>query len=306
MKYKVIKTSTSEDYGKVDPNFIYNRLDMFMPVDDFFAVKIISKTNEKVVEYWIKDNKAELAVWLTPFNIIELEYLLLFIRNNHPEVKTVIYKNGVIPYGKAKAHNHFKIILPRTGEEMKQRVSPKSWSKMRRRNRRAQEIYGEMKIEEYTKENIPDEVVDRFFEYKKALKNREYNMTPKQYLDRYHVTDCYVVKFGDTIGAMHFLCEQCPIVNGENHAYNPDLQEYSLGKFIFAYSLLRIAEKGYDEIFLAGGDYEYKKHYGSIEETLYDCEIDLNNLDLSHLNVYNGIHHKIIHGFKSLFYNKNS
>ena len=185
---------------------------------------------------------------------------------------------------------------------MRQRVSPKSWSKMRRRNRRAREIYGEMKLEEYTRENMPDEVVEKFFEYKKILRNREYNMTPAQYLDRYHVTDCYVVRFGDTMGAMHFLCEQCPVVNGENHSYNPELQEYSLGKFIFAHSLVRVAEKGgHTEIFLAGGDYEYKTHYNSIEETLYDCKIDLSDLNFSHLNTKDTLFNRLSNHIKNIF-----
>lgn len=282
MKIKVIRTTNPGDYEKVTPNFIYNRLDMFVPPVEFIAVRIISDAGEKVIEYQITDTKAQLAIWLTPINEAELKALLYFIKNEHPQVKTVSYTNGVIPYGKSKAHNHFKIVFPKSGDEMRQRVSPKSWSKMRRRNRRAREIYGEMKLEEYTRENMPDEVVEKFFEYKRILRNREYNMTPDQYLDRYHVTDVYVVKFGDTMGAMHFLCEQCPVVNGENHSYNPELQEYSLGKFIFAHSLVRIAEKGgHTEIFLAGGDYEYKTHYDSIEETLYDCNITLSAIDFS-------------------------
>ena len=38
-----------------------------------------------------------------------------------------------------------------------------------------------------------------------------------------------------------------------------------------------MVEKKHTEMFFAGGDYEYKRHYGSIEETLYDCEIKVSD-----------------------------
>lgn len=278
-----IKISKTEDWEKVEPNFIYNRFDLFCKEGEFEAVKIQSRDTGKVVEYRITNDQAELGLWLVPITVKELEQLIFHISQNHPEVKKISYKNGVIPYGKAKVHNHFRIVFPETVEEMESRVSPKSWSKMRRRNRRAEEVYGKMQILEYERSNIPLEIVETFFQFKLATRNRTYNMTAQEYLDRYHVSDCYVVKFGDTVGAMHFCCEQCPVVYGENHSYNPELKEFSLGRFIFAYSLVRMVEKNHTEIFLAGGDYEYKKHYGSIEETLYDCNINMSDMDFTDL-----------------------
>ena len=34
-----------------------------------------------------------------------------------------------------------------------------------------------------------------------------------------------------------------------------------------------MVQKKHTELFFAGGEFEYKKHYGSIEETLFDCNI---------------------------------
>ena len=279
MRIRINPVSGSEAYEKVQPNFIYNRMDLFCTEGEFHAAAIVSKDRELVVQYRIQNNTAELGLWLVPITKEELEHLLLYIHTAHPEVRFASYINGTVPCGNAREHNHFRIVLPDTVEEMKARATSKSWSKMRRRNRRAEEVYGPLQLLEYTSENIPDEIVEAFFQYKQETRSRDYRMTAQEYIQKYHVTDCYVVKFGDTIGGMHFLCEQCPVVNGENHSYNPDLQEYSLGKFIFAHSLIRLVEKKkFTEIFLGGGDYEYKTHYGSIEETLYDCKVDLNKL----------------------------
>lgn len=278
MRIRINPVQDPQLFEQVTPNFIYNRFDLFCKEGEFCAVSIQSRDTVRIVEYRIQADQAELGLWLTPITREELEALLMYISQTHPGVRYVSYNNGVLPYGSAREHNHFRIVFPATAEEMKARATAKSWSKMRRRNRRAEEIYGPMQLLEYTRENIPLEIVEAFFQYKLETRNRIYNLTAQEYLDRYHVTDCYVVKFGDTIGAMHFLCEQCPVVNGENHSYNPELQEYSLGKFIFAHSLIRLVEKKHTEIFLAGGDYEYKTHYGSIEDTLYDCKIDLNKV----------------------------
>ena len=275
MGIRISKTTASTDYEKVCPSIIYNRFDLFCDADQFEAVKINNNGVEKVIEYKITNEEAELGIWLTQISTAELEKLIGYIQKKHPNVKKILYKNGILPYGKSKIHNNYRIIFPETAEEMKKRISSQSWHKMRRRNRRASEVYGEMSLVEYNRDNIPLEIVEAFFEYKLETRKRIYNMTAEEYLDRYHVTDCYVVMFGDTIGAMHFCCEQCPMVYGENHSYNPELKEYSLGKFIFTHSLIRMVEKGHTEIFLGGGDFEYKTHYSSIEETLYDCEITI-------------------------------
>ena len=276
MGIRICETAEIADFEKIYPSIIYNRFDLFSDKNEFYAVKIQNNDTQRVVEYKINGKIAELGIWLMQITVEELEKLVQYIQKKHECVEKIIYRNGVLAYGKAVTHNNYRIIFPKTADEMKERVSSQSWHKMRRRNRRASEVYGEMKLVEYKMPNIPLEIVEAFFQYKKASRNRIYDMTAQEYLDRYHVTDCYVVMFGDTIGGMHFCCEQCPMIYGENHSYNPDLKEYSLGKFIFTHSLIRMVEKGYEEIFLGGGDFEYKTHYSSIEETLYDCEIIVN------------------------------
>lgn len=282
MKNK-IKIKKIEDLSlckKVTPDIIYNRYDLFSKPGEYEVIAIINGGVEKVIEYKITGTDAELGIWLTPITEEEMDAVLVYIKKAHPLLTSVSFRNSSLAYKDAKAHNNFRILFPKTAEEMRARVSPSSWHKMRRKNRRAEEKYGKMEVLEYTDGQVPDEIVEAFFEYKMAVKNRAYHMTPQEYLERYHVSDCYVVKFGDTIGAMRFSCEQGSMVNAENHAYNPELRDYSVGKYIFTHSLIREVEKGHSEIFLSGGDYEYKAHYGSIEETLYDGKVMLESVKL--------------------------
>lgn len=278
MRIRVKPVCGAEAYAKVQPDFIYNRMDLQRSKDPFHAVEISSKNTKKVVQYRIRGNTAELGLWLVPITKEELEALLLYIHTTHPDVAFASYVNGVLPYGTAREHNHFRIVFPETVEEMQNRVSAKSRAKMQKKLRRCEEAYGPLQLLEYDRESLPPEIVDAFFAFKAIIRKRTYNMTPEEYLNRYHVSHCYVAKFGDTIGAIRFSCEQCSVVYGENFSYNPDLSDYSLGRFIFMHHLIRMVEKKHTQLFFAGGDYEYKKHYGSIEETLYDCKADLNKL----------------------------
>lgn len=275
MRIKINKLTRSAFCEQISPNFIYNRFDLFSDPGDFHVISIRNGSSTKVMEYQINKNQAELGIWLMPLTQNELEHVLLYIAREHPHITSVIYKNGVVPFGTAKEHNHFRIVFPETVEEMERSISSKSRAKMRKKLLHAQEAYGEMQLLEYDRVSLPDEIVNAFFEFKKIIRNRSYNMTAEEYLDRYHVSHCYVVKFGDTIGAIRFSCEQCPVVYGENFTYNPELSDYSLGRFIFMHHLIRMVEKKHTQLFFAGGDYDYKKHYGSIEETLYDCKIDV-------------------------------
>ena len=280
MRIKVVRSTDPKDCEKVVPNFIYNRFDLFCSPGGFETVQLKTGFKTRFLQYQLSGNTAEIGMWLMPITVEELEQILLYITANHSQVKRIIYKNGVIPYGNAKAHNHFRIEFPETVEEMEHRISSKSRAKMRKKLHRAEEAYGKMQYLEYDRSNMPEEVVEKFFEYKLATRGRQYNMTPAEYLDRYHVSHSYVLKFGDTYGAIRFSCEQCPIVYGENFTFNPALQEFSLGRAIFMHHLIRMVEKKHPQLFFAGGDYEYKTHYGSIEETLYDCTINVANLDL--------------------------
>lgn len=310
MGIKISQVCDPKDYELVVPNFIYNRFDLYCEPGEVEAVKIQTDDTVKVVEYKIIDKKvrgemkrtAETGLWLTPITKEEIDALVIYLAKRHPEIEVVSYKNGLFKYdgtheygeytlqGGYTRMRHFKIVFPETVEEMEQCVSAKTRSKMRRWKVRAAETVSEKSKEngqeqtcadvqmiEYRQGEIPEEVVEEFFRFKLETKERVYNMTPREYLEKYLVTNCYVMKLGDTIGAIHFSCEQCPTVYCENHAYNPELKEFSLGKCIFFDSLLELVKKKREAIFLGADKMEdvpgYKRLYGSVEEEVFNCNI---------------------------------
>ncbi len=275
----VIETKDVNEYQKISPDFIFNRFDLMN--ENFIALKIINRNSEKVIQARIIDDKAELGVWLTKLTWTEMGHILYWFYTKHPEIKTVCYKNGTVPMGQIKSHNHFRIELPETKEEMMQRVSGPSRKKLRKKMRLAQETFGKLTVYEYERSQIPEEAVRAFFHFKYLTRNRLYIMSWNEYLDTYHISHAYVFKLGNEIAAVRFACEQCSVVYGENFAYNPKFADYSMGVCIFFYHLIRLVEKKHSQLFFAGGNFEYKTHYGSIEEKLFDCEIILKEFDFS-------------------------
>lgn len=69
---------------------------------------------------------------------------------------------------------------------------------------------------------------------------------------------------------MILSCEQCPVVYIENLTYDTNYAKYSLGQILYDIYLKKLVEKGKKEIFLLGGDYDYKRRYHSVEETTYN------------------------------------
>lgn len=322
MGIKISQVCNPQDYELVVPNFIYNRFDLFCKPGEFEAVKIQVDENAKVVEYKITDKMirgemkrtAETGLWLTPITKEELEALVVYIAQRHPEVEVVSYRNGIFQYdgkhecgeytlqGGYTRFRHFKIIFPETVDEMEQCVSAKTRSKMRRWKVRAAETISEkykeddqdqacvdVQMLEYQQGEIPEEIVEEFFRFKLETKERVYHMTPREYLEKYLVTNCYVMKLGDTIGAIHFSCEQCPTVYCENHAYNPELKDFSLGKCIFFDSLIEMVKKKREAIFLGADKLEdvpaYKRLYGSVEEEVFNCNIRIKREEKALKNV---------------------
>lgn len=107
----------------------------------------------------------------------------------------------------------------------------------------------------------------------------------------------FCVLGGGEIGAILFSCEQCSCVYVENLTYNEQYSKYSCGKALYDIFLARMIEKGKKEIFLGSGNLEYKKKYGSVEETVYHCIVFRNEF----LQCVFIIKHKFISIIQSIY-----
>lgn len=258
-------------FNKIKPDFIYNRKDLF--AEDYEILKINDCDNTYYIEVEYKDNVAFLGLWLNSVCKEAVEAAVEYIFNNRRNISQISYEYSYIEIGLSYQKNHFKIDLPETEEELQNRLSSKGRYNIKREKKILERDFGSYFFSEYTSESVPDSIIEVYFEMKQKTHGVDYHMSAKEYLSHYHVTNIYALFVGDVISAIIHSCEQCEFVYIENIAYDLNYAKYSPGQIIYDLYLKRLIEKGRKFLFLAGGNLDYKKRYGSIEEVTYNATV---------------------------------
>lgn len=134
---------------------------------------------------------------------------------------------------------------------------------------------GELKIESL--KNITNEIIETFFYWKKSTHDYDYNITPEEYINKYHVTDVILLsKIEESKKeqlAIIFFCACNRTIYLENISYNREYAKYSPGFLLYVYFVQQMIEEGRKYIFLGGAKQDYKRKFNSIERCCYTGDI---------------------------------
>ena len=268
-------SQSNENADKVNPNFIYNRFDLWTGHEGCTheTLCITDGTNEFYVQVLYENDTAELGLWLSKIPGEYAKELSRYIFRKHREVKRIKFQRCFTDISVSNKTNHFRIEIPASIEELNQRLTHKFKYNMRRERKMLEAEAGSLTFEEYEAGKFPDDLFTSYFRLKEQTHGRSYHMTGKEYTGTYHVSNAYVIRGGKgEIISLVLSCEQCPVTYIENLTYDTKYSKYSPGKMIYHYFLEALIRKGTKELYLSGGkgkNYEYKRHYGSIEEFVY-------------------------------------
>lgn len=263
---KIIHADTKK-LDCISPNFIYNRIDLFS--DNFILFHKVDSNPDFYIEAQLFSDHALLGAWMMDMKKEELEEISALIFSEYPTVKYIKFYNTKLDIPESP-NNHFEVNLPKTYEELEERLTPKSKRNMARKQRLLCKEFGNSSFTEYQNPDIPDELIETYFDFKKKTHHIDYNLSAKEYIKRYHVTNAYTLAYGQQPVAIVLTCEQCPIAYLENLTYNIAFASYSPGDISYDFMLKSLVQKGISSIFLGGGDYRYKKRYDSIETAVSD------------------------------------
>lgn len=255
---------------RIEPDFIYNRADLFC--NNYIILHISNVKCDYYLEVQLLDKYAILDVWMMTVTGNELDEISNYIFKQYKQIEYISFYNAISDRIYI-AEKHYHVCLPETYEELKGRVSSKSRNTMSRKMKKAEAEYGTVTMAEYQNEDVTDEIVSAYFEMKQKTHHVRYNLTWKEYLDRYHVSNIYILFWGEKIAAMVLTCEQCPIAYLENLTYDMELSKYSPGMMAYEMVLEKLISKGKTMFYLGGGDYEYKKKYDSVETSVTEGKI---------------------------------
>ncbi len=271
---------TAED-NIVTPDVVQNR---FGIVYGKYTMLLLERDNkEKIYIPLHLDGKiAAIGICLTQISQSELIEIKTFILKTYKRIKQISCEyslNKAKGFAKNYTANQWHLVLPKTSDELWQRMSSKSKQTLRRKhNHMVEQLGQDLIFEHYTmKDGIPDKLVETYFSFKKELMNRDYNMQPQEYLKKYYVTDAYVWKINSPIKgieqgyiSMVFTCEQGENVYLENLSYNPAYQKESPGFLLYCKVIEELIKKGKKEFFLGRKYRDYKQKFDSQNTNCYD------------------------------------
>lgn len=265
----------------VTPDVVQNR---FGVVYGEYTMLLLERDNKEKIYIPIHLNGkiAAIGICLTQISQSELIEVKNFIFKTYKQIKQISCEyslNKAKGFAKNYIANQWHLSLPKTSEELWERMSSKSKQTLRRKHNHLVEQLGqELDFEHYTmKDGIPDELVETYFSFKKELMNRDYNMQPQKYLKKYFVTDAYAWKtdtpaksIGGGYISMVFTCEQGENVYLENLSYNPEYQKESPGFLLYCKVIEELIKKGKKEFFLGRKYRDYKQKFDSQNTNCYD------------------------------------
>lgn len=257
----------------VKPNFIYNRFDLWTGLRDFCTetLHVTYKDYDCYVQVLYRSDSADLGLWLSDIPAEAVEFVARYIFREHSNVSRVTYDFCMNKPAFGGKCNHFRIELPDSIEELNGRISSKFRYNLKRERKMLEKAAGTLSFEEYEAHDFPDDLMTEYFRMKAITHGKDYHMTGSEYIDAYHISHAYVIRRSGSreIVSIVLSCEQCPAAYIENLTYSTEYAKYSPGKMAYHYFLESLIRKRKTELFLRDGNHEYKRHYGSIEETAY-------------------------------------
>ena len=268
---------SSANIERINPNVIKNRFDL-AGESNYDLIRYVDKDEDITLMVRYKDNTAYLGLHLVPISKKTLTKIIKFVFRNNKKILYVAYEYGYHPLGENPIRkNHFRIALPETHEQLQERLSKKGRYNISREKRLLDQNFGSWSIQEYPAFAVEaEDAWQKYFLYKSANYGEYWkNYNRDQYCKSFPVSHVYTLTLGKEryIAAVLLSYEYCPVVYLENLTYDPELSKYSLGKILYDEFLKIMISKNKPELFLLGGNFNYKKRYGSEEENVYNCSI---------------------------------
>ena len=279
----------SDGYG--ENNLIYNRFDIIHEgasnVEDY---EIAYDGIDYKIQCYRHDSIVDINIWgknIPEEVILELKKI---IENKSSDVCAIYIQNGVLNYDNSLVRGTECILpLPEEEEELYRRLSKKERYNIRRSMRF--DNLGTVYINRFNDGDIPEMLVNSFFKWKNQTHGVDYDMTPQQYVKKFHVNKAMelgvcVTDNENTISvpiAALFWCGNAKTAYFENFSYNQEFKKFSPGYLLYIEFLKELINEKYRTVFLGGAGADYKKKFNSIARECYSgyvyTEVGVNRIN---------------------------
>ena len=254
-------------------DLIYNRFDIIYP-NEYEEYKEMYKEKEYIIQMHLDNHVAELNLWGRNIPDDVVEHAMSYWENTYPDIYYFKITRALDNIRGALVKGNEYILDLTDKNELMNRLKGKERHNIKYNLR---QISKNGKLIITNTSNIPEYLIEEFFKLKKISHGTEYNLTPYEYIKKYHVTNTMymVVQSGDKqiLIAVLFYCKVKATVYFENFSYNQEFAKYSPGFLIYIEFLKELQKAGVNTVYLGGGDYYYKKKFNSLQRECYSGEI---------------------------------
>lgn len=253
-------------------NLIYNRFDLIYK-EGIHTISLCNADIQYCLEMHVESEKAKLNIWGKPLpqDIFDQAVEKVFTDRKICAIELTRCGN---PYESfLEETNDIRVPLPGDFDGLMNRAERRDRATIRRKLRWLDERVGNLRIEVYQRNEIPEHIVGTYFKWKKETHGTDYGMSASEYLDTYYVTDAMLMKAGNTDVAVAFFCQTEDIVFFENFSYNTELKEYSPGLLMYVKFMEELIKRKCRYLYLGGGSYIYKKRFGAESSPAYSGTI---------------------------------
>lgn len=253
--------SCEESQAKLVVNIIHNRFDLLHRIfrlfmfDDCYLIPVTY--NEKLLT-------VEVGLYLNNIESDKLKYFFNFLFEEYPEARYIKIKHSQTEILFAVPYKYWCIYLPGSVNCFDGSLSSKVRYNTKWYPKKIKRELGDFKIEKFSNEEVPEDVINIYLEWKFLSHGYEYGKGAKEFIKEYGITDIYAINLNGSVVAVAFICVTGENVYFENFSYDSRYKQYSLGMVIYYHMICDLILLGKKTIYLSGGALDYKRRYNGV------------------------------------------
>ena len=272
---KIVKILRNKDKilsTNIFPNVIHNRFDLLGLDYDLYQIGDYTIP----VEICKNDTHtfAHIGTYLTQMPARVLTRFADFLFETYPEIEYIDIKHSHTPFDDSVTpYPYWHINLPASIEDFNKTLAHRVRYNTKWYPKKIRQDVGDYQIKKYSTPDIPDNAVQTYLDWKRTSHNFCFYGTSHEFLQRFGITDCYVMFINDEIKAVAFVCDTGQNAYFENFSYDISLEKYSLGMVIYYHVIQDMISLKKKVFYLSGGWLDYKRRYNGVLTLTYSGKI---------------------------------
>lgn len=250
----------------VSLNIICNRYDLMFGKIQFLKIKEFPNL---FIPFCIHRSVCHVGLYLLEIKQQHFYEILSYLKHRFFWVYKFRISNALHNFVGARVWNNYILDFPDSFDTYLKSLSHLTARTVKKEARRiARDLNPEIK----ELHNIDVEFVRQYFAIKDLRANR-YKNAP-EFLRTMHPTLAFVMTINQKVAAITMVSLlDTKVAYAVGWTFDVQYSKYSIGKYLYLYTLKELLNRGVKRLILCGGNYEYKRIYKAVSHTVYNGDV---------------------------------